>query len=280
MGDQERQTTDAMLADDCNSLELGFIEEVDDELLLTSQFFPSKIGGKPAWLELQGIPSVADLSCKNCNNPMHFLAQLYCPIDGEAACFHRIIYIFCCKDEQCHRDSADNCFLVYRNQLPRNNKFYSNQPPDRQNPQDSYDHSLIGKWCTLCSLCGIPSEKHCSKCGAAYCCRQHQVFDWKNGHRENCSSGIETTTSITTLANRRYLFPQYEICIDDDSGDDQSDQPSNSPKSEDCHSYATSELANQITEADLKSLEDHNHDEIFLEFKEKIKQEPDQVLQS
>ncbi|EDV24007.1 uncharacterized protein TRIADDRAFT_27184 [Trichoplax adhaerens] len=279
---QEEESAKAECTHHDNNVELGFIEEVDDELLLTNQFFPSKVGGKPVWLDLQGIPSAASLTCKNCGNVMQFLIQLYCPVDGESACFHRTIYIFCCRDGQCHQRSAQDCFLVFRSQLPRNNSFYSSQPPDRQNPQNSYDNSLLTKWCSLCSLCGIPSEKKCAKCGTPYCCRQHQVFDWKHGHRENCTSAAKTPI----FASNDYLFPQYDVCIDDDDedndnddADSKSDHPTDSKLTgENYHDYIKSDLANQITEADIKSVEDHNHDEEFLEFKEKIRLQPDQIL--
>lgn len=57
------------------SVDLGFAEECDPELL-TSQNFPSKIGGKPAWLELQNLPTLDEVKCTNCAEPLIFLCQV------------------------------------------------------------------------------------------------------------------------------------------------------------------------------------------------------------
>lgn len=57
------------------SVDLGFLEECD-EWLLANKFFRSKVGGKPAWLELKNIPSPKDLLCDECGEPCVFLCQV------------------------------------------------------------------------------------------------------------------------------------------------------------------------------------------------------------
>lgn len=58
-----------------SNLDLGFAEECES-YLLTNRHFPSKIGGKPAWLELDNIPLVDDLKCAKCQEQMTFLLQV------------------------------------------------------------------------------------------------------------------------------------------------------------------------------------------------------------
>ena len=63
--------------------ELGFVEKQMEKWRLESRHFPSKVGGKPAWLELKNLPPTEDLLCKNCIKPMIFLAQVYAPDDDD-----------------------------------------------------------------------------------------------------------------------------------------------------------------------------------------------------
>lgn len=59
-----------------NSIQqLGFADE-QEGWLLTNRFFPSKIGGRPAWLELENIPDPKELLCDYCNEPCVFLCQV------------------------------------------------------------------------------------------------------------------------------------------------------------------------------------------------------------
>ena len=59
-----------------NKVDIGFLEE-KSSWLLHPKFFPSKVGGKPAWLNLKDLPSPNELICKKCNDPMVFLSQVY-----------------------------------------------------------------------------------------------------------------------------------------------------------------------------------------------------------
>lgn len=58
-------------------VDIGFLEEKEN-WLLHPRFFPSKVGGKPAWLDLKNLPSPKDLTCKKCNDPLIFLCQVKC----------------------------------------------------------------------------------------------------------------------------------------------------------------------------------------------------------
>lgn len=60
------------------TVELGFLEECEP-WLLTNTFFPSKVGGKPAWLELENIPTLDLLKCRKCQEILVFLCQVSSP---------------------------------------------------------------------------------------------------------------------------------------------------------------------------------------------------------
>ena len=57
---------------------------------------PSKAGGKPVWLALDGLPPPAALACPECHVQMVFLLQIQSSIDRpDAAAFYRTVYVFC-----------------------------------------------------------------------------------------------------------------------------------------------------------------------------------------
>eukprot|EP00397_Hematodinium_sp_SG-2012_P060143 GEMP01077940.1.p1 GENE.GEMP01077940.1~~GEMP01077940.1.p1 ORF type:complete len:307 (+),score=61.03 GEMP01077940.1:131-1051(+) len=115
---------------------LGFLEE-EDAYLLQSRFFPSKAGGKPAWLIPRDFPSDADLRCDSCGHSLSFLLQISASRgDDDESCFHRIVLLFVCgkcKDQ----------VKVYRSKLPRENMFYSAEEPDDEN--DVIDPRPVGE---------------------------------------------------------------------------------------------------------------------------------------
>ena len=63
-------------------------------------FFPSKIGGRPAWLA-PPPPSLlegADLQCERCGKRCGFLAQVYTGGSSDRAdAFHSTVFLFCCN---------------------------------------------------------------------------------------------------------------------------------------------------------------------------------------
>ena len=179
-------------------VELGFAEEIDtddaiDRLRMSSTFFPSKIGGFPAWLNLQDLPDSSRVLCRICKKPMAFLLQIYAPMPHDHS-FHRSIFLFCCKDGKCHAKNSSECFLVLRNQLKRENPFYSFHPPPdvdemRELSIESVSDEFRPKaWSDLCDVCGCRGDKVCSKCHMAqYCGKEHQTVDWKSGHKGICT---------------------------------------------------------------------------------------------
>lgn len=56
-------------------VDIGILENKEN-WLLHPRFFPSKVGGKPAWLDLKNLPKCEDLLCKICKDPMIYLCQV------------------------------------------------------------------------------------------------------------------------------------------------------------------------------------------------------------
>lgn len=119
----------------CPGLALGFASSAHSWHLISS-LFPDKIGGRPAWLALQNLPKPNQLACAICSQPMAFLLQVrshtisleaskvYSMLDKRADCFHRSLFVFMCRNGQCHRSENPAPFGVFRSQLARNNAYY------------------------------------------------------------------------------------------------------------------------------------------------------------
>ncbi|WZN61061.1 programmed cell death protein 2 [Chloropicon roscoffensis] len=115
---------------------LGFSEEPEAPRFLLRHFFPSKIGGQPAWLDPIRLPTNEDnqTKCCGCGGPLSFLLQLYCPINLKDECFHRTLYVFTCTKEECLRKNLG--VTVLRCQLRRKNPYYGYHPceDDQEQP--------------------------------------------------------------------------------------------------------------------------------------------------
>lgn len=131
------------------NVDVGLIEDDPEELnpedrklaamRLRSPFFPSKVGGKPAWLDFSQVSTVS-LTCESCKSQMAFLLQIYAPVSGKDQplespldCFHRVLYVFVCNSNQCTVKSAK----IIRSQMRRQNEFYSYEAPPQEDSFDS-----------------------------------------------------------------------------------------------------------------------------------------------
>ncbi|CAH2233969.1 programmed cell death protein 2 [Pararge aegeria] len=198
-------------------VDIGFLEEKCN-WLLHPRFFPSKVGGKPAWLDLKNVPDFAKLTCKKCEEPLIFLCQVYAPFEESDDCFHRTIFIFVCqKGSCCKTNSADN-FIILRCQLPRKNDYYSFEPYE-ENENECFP---MDKWAKLCNVCGIKAPSHCSKCKKVYyCSRQHQILDWQKGHKSICPDLQKKCDPYwnnfnVTEAGQSLLFKEWELIVDEE----------------------------------------------------------------
>jgi hypothetical protein len=121
--------------DDEDFVKLGMVEKPDVPEALKPEYFPSKVGGKPAWLNPEVLPSSEMLRCEAtphgelCGRQLVFALQVYAPmIDGAPECFHRSLFLFCCRNKTC--SGKQGSAKVFRSQLPRKNEFYSYEPPE------------------------------------------------------------------------------------------------------------------------------------------------------
>eukprot|EP01135_Chromosphaera_perkinsii_P005842 Nk52_evm2s368 gene=Nk52_evmTU2s368 len=123
-------------------VDLGFVVRQRRPHLLTSRFFPSKVGGRPAWLapvqdeedksvqKGMGLDAKQEMHCNVCGVKMLFLLQIYAPLDSREDCYHRSIFMFCCANGDCHlKGSVNDVFCVLRCQMPRINDIYPFEEP-------------------------------------------------------------------------------------------------------------------------------------------------------
>lgn len=111
-----------MTASNKCEIDLGFAEECEP-WLVTNTYFPSKIGGRPAWLNLENLPLPDEMKCSKCGESMVFLCQVrafaletqrfksefsiliptkvYASLEIRDDCFHRTIYVFICRSSSC-----------------------------------------------------------------------------------------------------------------------------------------------------------------------------------
>ncbi|XP_054450932.1 programmed cell death protein 2 [Pteronotus mesoamericanus] len=246
--------------------ELGFVE-VAPAWRLRSEQFPSKVGGRPAWLGEAGLPGPAELACARCGRPLAFLLQLYAPLPGRADAFHRGLFLFCCRAPPCCAG-----LRVFRNQLPRENDFYSHEPPAEEPPPETEPVRLqLRSGPRLCRVCGCLGPKTCSGCHrASYCGREHQTLDWRAGHKQACG---RTGPSDNTVPDHNFLFPEFEIVIETE------DEITPEVSEKDDASEVSGSMA-EAPEEELESMAKHEsrEDKIFQKFKTKVALEPEQIL--
>lgn len=185
--------------------QLGFPEE-GQNLLHTDPDWVNwdggKIGGKPIWLDPENLPNPDLLQCKDCEEPMKFLLQIYCPVDDVPNAFHRTLYLFCCRHATCVSNANIICI---RSQLNIINPYYVKEPENIRNnkrngitvDENEHEHENNEKSASstlppLCAVCGCHAPHKCSKCKiTSYCSKFHQKMHWKE-HKGVCTSASST----------------------------------------------------------------------------------------
>ncbi|XP_067938782.1 programmed cell death protein 2-like isoform X2 [Watersipora subatra] len=260
-------------------MDLGFAESCPQIWRLYSQYFPSKLGGAPAWLSFDCLPGYEELKCHGCQTTSKFLLQLYSPGSEEeddcdetvSQTFHRSLFMFVCAKESCN-SRAIKCF---RSQLPRTNPYYSYKPPnyDTFDPSFSPKRPLSGK---VCHVCSCKATKLCGECKLySYCSKAHQALHWKTDHKNKCANPPQG--SDDTLGS--YFFKEYEIVMD---VEDISDRK---PKSEEEALAEYKRYLAQKSEGKRESSSDWEAagevqvaDKMFMAFRERIADNPDQIV--
>lgn len=136
----------------------------------------------------------------------------------------------------------------------------------------------VSQWAKTCHMCGILAPNHCGKCKVVnYCCRVHQVYDWKNGHKDVC--GKETRSS------NGFLFPEYEIVIENDDAVKENAQEHNLKNEQEIEKYnamiqdgKAGTFQHEDVNDDLLQMANDEKDETFAKFRMKMDNYPDQIL--
>jgi pre-rRNA-processing protein TSR4 len=188
---------------------LGYLEQPPHKHAARRDYFPSKAGGRPAWLSPENLPS---MSCQHCKSSMRFLMQLYSPLPAEAAqaeqAFHRSLFVFVCPDQQCF--ISKNSVQTYRCQLPLDNPFYAAEPPAEP---ESEANPATADTCPN-DILPHPSSPLCVVCGAistltgashAYCSEAHRDLDLK------ATGDAAATAETVARARDAVLFPTFMV---------------------------------------------------------------------
>uniref|UniRef100_A0A0N5B8G6 MYND-type domain-containing protein n=1 Tax=Strongyloides papillosus TaxID=174720 RepID=A0A0N5B8G6_STREA len=289
---------------------LGFGEEIhpSHSYKLKSHFFPlGKIGGKPSWLNPKSLPTSQELSCKVCGKQMAFLLQIYCTnSDDPQHAFHRTFFIFLCKNKDCCSENDASNIKVFRCQLPQVNDFYPTErmfdpdmDSDVEDPmfdENSYPH--------LCEICGCFATKKCAKCGNKwYCCREHQIVDWKSNHAKYC--GVSEKSNDDNVVNgyvnelkdilplNECLFKEYKMEIDieylkgsilneiediENGGNDAEEEDEAHLLNQMKEMKILSQKIKDINPEDVEDIEEDKEDISFKIFNKVISMNPDQIL--
>lgn len=162
---------------EASKIQLGFSVEFedDDHRMLAGHHLPAwedwdggQLGGRPTWLNPKDIPK-NNLTCTNCDGPLVFVCQLYCPCDEiNINAFHRSFYAFACPKKSCS-ECTTGTIRVLRTQLPQENPYYPNEKDDcwAMHIPESWDVNL-------CKVCGQRGPGKCPVQGEYFCCRDHQ----------------------------------------------------------------------------------------------------------
>ncbi|XP_034249089.1 programmed cell death protein 2 [Thrips palmi] len=279
------------MAKEGTRVDVGFVDEVES-WKLDSRFFPSKVGGRPAWLHLSQLPSSKEMECEKCHEPCIFLCQVYAPIEIRDDCFHRTLFVFMCRNAKCYSSNDNSCFLVLRSQLRRQNEFYPFDPPE--DSENWHPECKIDKWSDVCAACGNSGSSHCGRCKKVkYCSRNHQVLHWRDHHKQACTAGDHGNV----IGKSSCLLPEYELIVEPEGDDavdgvksvdsdcDEDDDNDEAEKARlkefenlQLEGKAGTFAEDDTVDADLLQMAAFDEDKIFKSFKTRIAYNPGQVL--
>ena len=295
--DDDDEAADGELSDIETAVDLGYIAPPSHPLRLTRAYFPSKVGGRPAWLNPQHIPTASQLTCAHCGEVMDFLLQLSAPIRAVDATFHRTLFLFVCHRQSClaRHSYSQPAVLCYRSQLPRRNAYYSYDPPPKlKSSGKETTEAAVESECggnALCVVCGVRGASVCSACkNVWYCGKRCQKRDWKHGHKQACNqpsppSSASSIASSSSSDRWSLLFPSHELEIETEyipasSTADYSKENELLTDYTTKQSTAADDDEDELDDTDgLSSLGPlHKRDRLFTRFRRRIAHNPDQVL--
>lgn len=284
---------------------LSFLDEAES-WQLSSHFFPSKVGGRPAWLALKHLPT--GLTCAECNKPLTFLLQIYSPISDQADAFHRTVFVFFCKNNACYAPGKTPTFKALRSQLSRRNPYFPASAPDYDIGCEALRARLkagtiphVTRFASVCAACGCAGSQRCAKCRLlTYCCREHQVVDWKGRHKRECKELAEDPARHQPMLNfskSELLLPEFALSEpqdEEEASDSEESESDESEEEEEEGKKAEEEKAKEKngkiagTSGELATLPDAEleafarkesaEDKQFRHFKKIISKAPDQII--
>ncbi|OLL26050.1 putative 20S rRNA accumulation protein 4 [Neolecta irregularis DAH-3] len=84
---------------------LGFVQGPLPENEVVD-IYANFLGGSPVWVDNTKPPDGTLSTCSFCNSHLVLLVQLYVPVGDR---YDRIVYVFCCKEVNCHRRPGSFC---------------------------------------------------------------------------------------------------------------------------------------------------------------------------
>jgi len=271
------------------TVELGYVEPCSDRYNFAPENFPSKVGGRPVWLNSQNPLSPEEIVCPRCENQLKFLCQIYSPReDLPDNAWHRTYYVYVCEEAGCFW--TPGALRVFRYQIPQENEIYPSELPEENSEENSEEDPTFEETLTLgqCVVCSLKAEKTCSQCHEfSYCCRDHQSKHWNRGHRNLCGHrnklGNLIETAETIRCNlEKFSFPEFEIIFEPEPEKEEEELDEHVQRI--LKKYEKSILKNEdqaepeILEAFAKEQTQLEHDDVFLDFQERCSLSPEQVF--
>eukprot|EP01116_Phalansterium_solitarium_P000559 TRINITY_DN10383_c0_g1_i1.p2 TRINITY_DN10383_c0_g1~~TRINITY_DN10383_c0_g1_i1.p2 ORF type:complete len:411 (-),score=113.88 TRINITY_DN10383_c0_g1_i1:160-1392(-) len=275
---------------------LAFVDDLDEPL--DPEEFPDwtgKVGGRPVWLDPLRLPAASLLQCGTCSKQMSLLVQLSCSLDQDDS-YLRMLYVFCCRNGECHASDFRKCFKVLRCQMNLENEFYR-----KRSGKQPFAVDWTAKRSATCCVCGGVGDKRCGGCKRmCYCSKEHQVAHWNAGHERQCkayaAAPAEVVANDVNHAARSYwslaesqlsfklphLFPEYIL----DAEPEELDKVNAADGDEDKAQRLLKEYATKkktASDGDFSDVSGSSEggfsaDKTFVAFQRRIKAYPDQVL--
>eukprot|EP00884_Botryococcus_braunii_P021967 jgi/Botrbrau1/8454/Bobra.0237s0071.1 len=171
---------------------LGYVNPAGKPAHLLRHMFPSKVGGRPAWLDPVHLPPLHLLRCPS-GGFLQFLLQIYAAVDDHPAKFHRSLFLFI--SPQGDDLGTAGRIRAFRCQLGRENPFYPPAPskkgsfPTRPQGQAVEEEAAQDPWRVLDAEDALRDSKPAPKC-----------------------AGVT-------------LFPEMELEVDEEPEEDEEDVP-------------------------------------------------------
>ena len=281
-------TTTCLLYRPRGHMELGFVEELVGDPERGGHICPSKVGGKPIWPDLSDLPG--GHACRVCGKPSVMLLQIHAPLVPDDQNDPRTLLLFMCTKQKCHLAGDSLCFQVLRyepQRLAMNSDLdaaVSRLAVSAGSPDSPKE--VVPATPPLCMVCGVFGPKRCGNCGRVnYCCRDHQIHDWKAGHKRTCSDATPTPNETTPLDSLLgVVLPEWDVVTELESLEEEGEgeERSEEERMEDYERYMDKmkgqgepDLSTAALEAAMGGIKEE--DEMFQAFMKRIEMERNQV---